>query len=310
MLGDNWELNHVGLMITNRNATLRHFQSMGVGVSVGPQPLLPHVPGEGSLMYYRTLEGDPVTNTYRTGGAHTFNDGESQIGDCQLECYPMRPGPGMFISEYLEKQGPGINHICFNSDTIVSDTDLFLDNDCALVFDARLNGRTVENYLDTRKFGNMMISLRPPPTDWERSWKANNEAHPLVNDWCFRGVGIGVNDLDRTLNYYYELGFPIVDEKKELPGLEIERQSVRVGPILFDFSTTTSDASVYLESLKRRGEGVNDLAFEVSDIEQETDKLKQKGVEVLARSQDKSEAYFDTRGEGNIMIRLTQGESS
>ena len=45
-------------------------------------------------------------------------------------------------------------------------------------------------------------------------------------------------------------------------------------------------------------------------LEQETDKLKQKGVEVLARSQDKSEAYFDTRGEGNIMIRLMQGKSS
>lgn len=310
MLGDNWELNHVGLMITNRNATLRHFQSIGVGVSVGPQPLLPHEPGEGSLMYYRTLEGDPVTNTYRTGGAHTFNDGESQIGDCQLECYPMRPGPGMFISEYLEKQGPGINHICFNSDTIVSDTDVFLDNDCALVFDARVNGRTVENYLDTRKFGNMMISLRPPPTDWERSWKANNEAHPLVNDWRFRGVGIGVRDLDSTVSYYEELGFSRVDDRKEVPGLETERQSLRVGPILFDFCSITSEASVYRESLKRRGEGVNDLAFEVSDLEQETDKLKQKGVEVLARSQDKSEAYFDTRGEGNIMIRLMQGKSS
>ena len=310
MLGDNWELNHVGLMITNRNATLRHFQSIGVGVSVGPQPLLPHEPGEGSLMYYRTLEGDPVTNTYRTGGAHTFNDGESQIGDCQLECYPMRPGPGMFISEYLEKQGPGINHICFNSDTIVSDTDVFLDNDCALVFDARVNGRTVENYLDTRKFGNMMISLRPPPTDWERSWKANNEAHPLVNDWRFRGVGIGVTDLDSTVSYYEKLGFSRVDDRKEVPGLETERQSLRVGPILFDFSSLTSEASVYSESLNRRGEGVNDLAFEVSDLEQETDKLKQKGVEVLARSQDKSEAYFDTRGEGNIMIRLMQGKSS
>ena len=310
MLGDNWELNHVGLMITNRNATLRHFQSIGVGVSVGPQPLLPHESGEGSLMYYRTLEGDPVTNTYRTGGAHTFNDGESQIGDCQLECYPMRPGPGMFISEYLEKQGPGINHICFNSDTIVSDTDLFLDNDCALVFDARVNGRTVENYLDTRKFGNLMISLRPPPTDWERSWKANNESHPLVNDWRFRRVGIGVTDLDSAINYYSQLGFSIVDEKKELPGIETERQSVRVGPILFDISTATSEASVYLESLKKRGEGVNDLAFEVSDLEQETDKLKRKGVEVLARSQDKSEAYFDTRGEGNIMLRLIQEESS
>ena len=84
-------------------------------MSVGPQPLLPHEDGEGSLTYYRQLDGDPVTHTYPTGGAHNFTDGESQIGDCQLECYPMRPGPGMFISEYLARQGPGINHICFNA---------------------------------------------------------------------------------------------------------------------------------------------------------------------------------------------------
>ena len=116
--------------------------------------------------------------------------------------------------------------------------------------------------------------------------------------------------MDSTVSYYEELGFSRVDDKKEVPGLETERQSLRVGPILFDISTATSEASVYLESLKRRGEGVNDLAFEVSDIDQETDKLKQKGVEVLARSQDGSEAYFDTRAEGNIMIRLMQSKSS
>ena len=99
--GDKWELNHVGLMISDRNATLHHFQSIGVGVSVGPQPLLPHEPSHGSLTLYRTLEGDPMTNTYPTGGAHNFRDGECQIGDCQLECYPMHPGPGSLISEYL-----------------------------------------------------------------------------------------------------------------------------------------------------------------------------------------------------------------
>ena len=123
-------------------------------------------------------------------------------------------------------------------------------------------------------------------------------------------IGIGVRDLDSTVSYYEELGFSRVDDKKEVPGLETERQSLRVGPILFDISIATSEASVYLESLKRRGEGDNDLAFEVSDIDQETDKLKQKGVEVLARSQDRSEAYFDTRAEGNIMIRLMQSKIS
>ena len=58
-LGQNWVLNHVGMTVGNRNAVLQHFQSLGVGVSVGPQPLLPHESGEGSLMFYRTLQGEP-----------------------------------------------------------------------------------------------------------------------------------------------------------------------------------------------------------------------------------------------------------
>ena len=55
-MGEDWEVNHVGMTIGNRNATLRHFQSIGVGVSVGPQPLLPYEPGEGSLMFYQPLK--------------------------------------------------------------------------------------------------------------------------------------------------------------------------------------------------------------------------------------------------------------
>ena len=74
---ESWELNHVGLMVTKRNDVLKYFQSLGLGVSVGPQPLLPHEDGEGALTYYRTLEGDPITFMYPTGGAHDFRDGES-----------------------------------------------------------------------------------------------------------------------------------------------------------------------------------------------------------------------------------------
>ena len=206
-MGEEWELNHVGLMITNRNATLRHFQTRRIGISVGPQPLLPHENGEGSLMYYRTLDGDPVTNTYRTGGAHAFRDGNCQIGDCQLECYPMKPGPGMFIGEYLERKGPGVNHICFNTKFIDEDTVHFLKNDCALTFNATVNGKTVENYLDTRAHGDLMISLRPPASEWERAWRKNNEQHPLVNDWKFLGLGIGVSSVSETISYYGNLGF-------------------------------------------------------------------------------------------------------
>ena len=39
-----------------------------------------------------------------------------------------------------------------------------------------------------------------------RGLKANNEAHPLVSDWSFKGVGI-VQDLDSTIDYYAVLVF-------------------------------------------------------------------------------------------------------
>lgn len=305
-LGDNWEVNHVGLMITNRNATLRHFQTLGAGVSVGPQPLLPHEPGEGSLTYYRTLEGDPVTNTYPTGGAHMFTDGETQIGTCQLECIQMKPGPGMFINEYLEKHGPGINHICFNSPTVEEDTKFLLNKDCGLVFNALVNGKTVENYLDTRLHGDLMISLRPPPTDWERAWKANNESHPLVRDWQFTGFGIGVADLDATIDYYAKLGFTTTSEVQEDASLGVRARSVQVGPLAFEFFESQRDETVYSDSLKTRGDGVNDLAFAVSDLDAEIQHLTDKGTPLLARSG--RVAYLDTRAEGNIMLRLQQAD--
>ena len=305
-MGEDWEVNHVGMTVSNRNAVLRHYQALGVGVSVGPQPLLPYEAGEGSLMYYRTLEGDPVTNTYTTGGAHTFNDGESQIGDCQLECYPMKPGPGMFLSEYLQKKGPGINHICFNSPTVEEDTERFLSKGCALMFNALVNDKTVENYLDTRAFGDVMISLRPPPTEWERAWKANNLAHPLVNDWTFRGVGIAVADLEQTLRYYESIGFDQHTEVARDPRTAAEFAAVSVGPLRFEFFYALDQDSIYAESFALRGDGVNDIAFEVADLVAETAKLEARGVELLRTSEDGRSVYFDTRDEGNIMVRLVQ----
>lgn len=300
-LGHDWVVNHVGMTVADRNATLRHYQTSGIGVSVGPQPLLPHEEGEGSLMFYRTLDGDPVTNTYRTGGAHNFTDGESQIGDCQLECYPMRPGPGMFLSEYLAAKGPGINHICFNAPTVEEDTALLVSKGCAVMFNATVNGRTVENYLDSRQQGDLMISLRPPASDWEKVWKANNEAHPLVNDWQFVGVGIAVQSLTDAVAYYAKLGFDVADEPSVDDGLGIKRQDVQVGPLRFEFCESLGADSYCGDAFQQRGEGVFELKFKVADISAEQRRLADRDVDQLPHS---GAACFDTRAEGNMLIRL------
>ena len=307
-MGEDWVLNHFGLMVTNRNDVLKYFQSLGMGVSVGPQPLLPHEEGEGELTYYQTLHGNPITFTYATGGTHDFRDGESQIGDCQLEVYPMNPGPGMFISEYLDQKGPGINHICFNTPNIKEDTQILLGKGCDLVFNATVNGETVENYLDTRKFGDVMISLRPSAGDWEKAWKANNLAHPLVNKWKMLGVDIAVSNIEEASKYYTDLGFSEVSPMAEDDVLKVRSHRFNIGPLIFELVEPLAKDSIYQESIQSRGDGIVDLVFLVKDLELEVEKLIANGAGLLLKEnyQSRKSVFLDTRTEGNIITRLVQ----
>ena len=79
-----------------------------------------------------------------------------------------------------------------------------------------------------------------------------------------------------------------------------------MGTLDFNFSESVSETSICSDSLARRGDGVNDLSFFVASLVEERGKLESKGVELVKESQDGRSAFFDTRSEGNIMIRLDQ----
>ena len=300
-----WEFNHLGMMVIDRDEILTHYQSIGLGISVGPQPLLPYTEGEGEITFFRELEGDPISHKYKTGGVHNFKDGQSQIGNCQLEIYPMQPGPGMFISRYLEKKGDGINHIAFNTNDIEKDTQYFIDRGCELVFNVTTNGKTIENYLDTRLHGDLMISLRPNADDWEKSWRKNNESHPMVNDWSFLGLGICVDDLESASDYYSHLGYSQLNETNDRKEWGITYQDYSVSKIILELMKA-EDSSIYSNSLKQRGEGVAELIFEVSDLKKEIDRLVAKGTKILQISDDNKMASMGSGERGNILTRLVQ----
>ena len=300
-----WEFNHLGMMVIDRDEILTHYQSIGLGISVGPQPLLPYTEGEGEITFFRELEGDPISHKYKTGGVHNFKDGQSQIGNCQLEIYPMQPGPGMFISRYLEKKGDGINHIAFNTNDIEKDTQYFIDRGCELVFNVTTNGKTIENYLDTRLHGDLMISLRPNADDWEKSWRKNNESHPMVNDWSFLGLGICVDDLESASDYYSHLGYSQLNEINDRKEWGITYQDYSVSKIILELMKA-EDSSIYSNSLKQRGEGVAEIIFEVSDLKIEIDRLVGKGAEILQISDDNKMASMGSGAKGNILTRLVQ----
>ena len=300
-----WDFNHLGMMVTDRDEVLAYYQSIGLGVSVGPQPLLPYIEGEGEITFFRELDGDPISHKYQTGGVHNFKDGQSQIGNCQLEIYPMKPGPGMFISRYLEKKGDGINHIAFNTKDIERDTQYFLDRGCDLVFNVTTNGKTIENYIDTRLHGDLMISLRPPPNDWEKSWRKNNESHPLVNQWNFLGLGICVDDLESASSYYSNLGYTKLNNAIKRKEWRAVCQEFFLGGVLFEL-IESEEGSIYSDSIKRRGDGVAEIIFQVSDIHKEIDRLAIRGTQILQVSNDEKMVSIQSGLKGNILTRLIE----
>ena len=323
VVGKNWELNHVGLMVTDRDKTLEHFQALGVGVSVGPQPLLPHIEGQGSLMIYTKLYGDPVSFTYPTGGGHKFFDGECQIGDCQLECYSVEPVRGTFIEDYLNTKGEGINHVCFNVPDVEAETRKLAEKGCVEIMRSAVNDQIVENFIDTRKYGDILLSLRPPASDWEKSWQANNQSYPLVNNWQFKGLGVAVKDLEKTIEFYRFLEFEMLSETEfdsaetadfktaSDASVQVKTQSTafQVGPLSFEFVQPIEGIGIYQESLEKRGEGVNNLTFQVKDLEKETTRLMKRGAAVIMSGKPaggQAFAYFDTQEQGNMMIKLIQ----
>ena len=304
MMSD-WEFNHLGMMVTDRDEILQYYQSVGIGVSVGPQPLLPYIEGDGEITFYKELHGEPVSHKFKTGGSHNFNDGQSQIGNCQLEVYPMKPGPGMFISRYLEKKGNGINHIAFNTNNIEKDTQHFLDLGCDLVFNVTTNGKTIENYIDTRLHGDLMISLRPPADNWEKSWRKNNESHPLVNKWRFIGLGICVDDINAASKYFLNMGYSQLSNLKRLEEWSVTSQEFSIGKITLDI-IEAEEGTIYSNSITQREEGVAELIFEVDNLHQELELLRNKEIETLVVSKDKKMASIDSRGKGNLLVRLVE----
>tara|TARA_Y100000746_G_C15250593_1_gene345431 strand:- start:57 stop:704 length:648 start_codon:yes stop_codon:yes gene_type:complete len=214
----------------------------------------------------------------------------------------------MFISEYLEKKGPGINHIAFNTNNIIEDTEFLVSKGCELVFKATVNGETVENYLDTRRYGDLMISLRPPMGNWEKTWKENNLAHPLVSDWKFKGLGIAVSDIESASNYYRDLNFSETTSLLENKSLNTKYQQFNISGVSFELIEPLTKENIYQESLELRGDGVAEIIFLVDDLSSEIEKFQSKGIALMLKqeNEDLDFACFDTREEGNLITRLIQ----
>ena len=330
MLKKDWELHHICLVVRNWNDTLDYYQSTRMGISVGPQAMYMDYRHGGPADIYANDKvprvsggsgpGKPLKMESKQGRRednYTFMDKDCLVGDLLLE-----------IGENQGIPLEGVTHVCYNVPDINAETDKLLEKGCELMWSITQGGNLLENHIDTRKYGNVDISFRPPVLELERAWLDHHHSYPYLKDWKFHGIGIGVRDLDKAVEYYKMLDIIDFQDEIELDGNLLEPIKVssenmeldfrmranvgQVGPMVFEFIQPLEGNSVYQESLDSRGEGVADLAFTVDDLEKEATEMIYRGMPVVLSGKPKNGpafACFDTRkNSGNIMIRLIQRE--
>jgi catechol 2,3-dioxygenase-like lactoylglutathione lyase family enzyme len=313
-MANDWELNHVGLVVKDWDRALDYYQSLNIGITLGPQPVYMDLAGGGPVTFYSY--GKP-RNIRLRHKLYRYMDKDCQIGSLQLE-----------LTKNRKAAVEGINHICFNVPDIKAETARLVEKGCEIILSFEQDDTIIENYLDTRKFCNVILSMRCPTRKWEKAWKAHNTAHPLLNSWKFRGVGVAVRDLDKVVEYYQSLGIAEFQPEVTLDSssftyfkvngktpdtiVRARTRRARIGPVVYEFVQPLDGEAIYKESLDYRGEGVNDMAFTVDDLEKEIAKLADRGVPVILSGKPQTGstfAYFGTRKfGGHTMIQLIQAE--
>jgi len=323
MLKKDWKLNHVGLVVRDWNRPLGFYQTTGMGISVGPQVVsLDFQKGGASSFFYndklprlnggsgpgRPIPPQPKPPEGYKKDTYRFMDKDCQVGDLLFEILQDRKIPF-----------EGITHLCFNVPDVAEETNRLLEKGCEIALSFTQGDFICENYIDTREFGHVIISFRPPVEKYEKAWTAHNLSHPMVSDWKFRGLGIAVNDLDRTVAYYESLAFTefkpedMIDSRQVKDAQTDLKARSRIGLIgntEFEFVQPLEGAAIYQESLDSRGEGICEMIFMVGNLEEEIKKLDEKEVPVILAGEPGNGppfAYFDTREpSGNIVVRLVQ----
>lgn len=318
-MSKDWGFSHPGVFVRDFYKTLDFYQSLGIAVHMRRKATV----SKEETTQVMTVFGKPVPPAKPQDPSRPRDSGLEliYIGDLELEVLraPAKRPEGQALA-----YGEGINHVCFNVPDIDGETDKLVEKGQEIIFDLTRDGIRFEDYLDTRKFGNVILSLRPPQSEGAIKWKASLG----IVDWKFRGHGVVVKDLDKTADYYKFLGFAEVLPEQMLdtsamtdvtvydkaPDSPIRAKTcvAQIGPIVYEFIEPVEGEAIYKESLDRRSEGIIDLIFTVNDLDKEMAKLGDRGVPVIFAGKSDTGgafAYFDTRPDGgDIMLKLIQAE--
>jgi methylmalonyl-CoA/ethylmalonyl-CoA epimerase len=129
-------------------------------------------------------------------------------------------------------------------------------------------------------------------------------------------VGIAVPDLDDAIAWYYDhLGMIVLHEEiNEDQGIREAMLSVRgapVGSAQVQLMAPLDESSTIAKFIDKRGPGIQQLAYRVSDLESLTDRLREQGIQLLYEAPRRGTAnsrinFIHPKDAGGVLIELVE----
>ena len=129
-------------------------------------------------------------------------------------------------------------------------------------------------------------------------------------------VGIAVPDLDAAIKWYHDhLGMIVLHEEvNEEQGIREAMLSVRgapVGSAQIQLMAPLDETSTIAKFLDKRGPGLQQLAYRVSDIDALTERLREQGVRLLYDAPRRGTAnsrinFIHPKDAGGVLIELVE----
>ena len=145
------------------------------------------------------------------------------------------------------------------------------------------------------------------------------DARPVLASALVTGldhVGIAVADLDAAIAWYHDhLGMIVLHEEvNDDQGIREAMLSVRGAPrgsAQIQLMAPISDSSAIAKFLDKRGPGLQQLAYRVSDLDQLTERLEDQGVRLLydvprRGTADSRINFIHPKDAGGVLIELVE----
>jgi methylmalonyl-CoA/ethylmalonyl-CoA epimerase len=124
-------------------------------------------------------------------------------------------------------------------------------------------------------------------------------------------IGIAVKDLNKSINLYENLLGVACYKKEEVVSESVTTAFFKTGESKIELLGATSPDSVISKFIEKKGEGIHHIAFEVTDILIEIDRLKKLGFvfvnDVPKRGADnKLICFVRPKNTNGVLIELCQ----